>query len=176
MHYQVVFDPLRNGSELAICVFIPLLFSVPGIVGWPLIRSRDTNSARKGKFFLLASTIGFAVSVIVASISFVDYRQVKKAIATGDYQVTEGIVSEFVPMPSSGHNPGESFSVGGVFFRYGAGWDSLVFNAAWNRGSIHNRARQNHVPGNRYSSCGSRLIGWITGGAACGREHVRNGH
>ena len=140
MHYQVVFDALRNGSELAICVLIPLLFLVPGIVGWTRIRSRDTNSARKGKFLLLASTIGFAASVILASISFVDYRQMKKAIATGDYQVTEGTVSDFVPMPSSGHNPDESFSVGGVFFRYGAGWDSLVFNAAWNRGYIHNGA------------------------------------
>jgi hypothetical protein len=46
----------------------------------------------------------------------------KKAIATGDYQVIEGIVSDFIPMPISGH-PSESFSVGGVPLRYGAGWD-----------------------------------------------------
>jgi len=140
MHYHVEFDALRNGSELAICVVIPLLLLVPGIVGWTLMRSRDTNLARKGTLFLFASTVSFVITVVVASVGFVEYHQMKKAVATHDYQVTEGVVSNFIPMPSSGH-PSESFSVGGISFRYGAGWDSLVFNAAWNRGYIHNGAQ-----------------------------------
>jgi hypothetical protein len=140
MHYHVVFDALRNGSELAICVVLPVLLLVPGIVGWTLIRSRDKNSARKGALFLFSSAVSFVISVVVASIGFVEYHQMKKAGASGDYQVMEAIVSDFIPMPISGH-PSESFSVGGVPFRYGAGWDSLVFNATWDRGYIHNGAQ-----------------------------------
>jgi hypothetical protein len=140
MHYHVVFDALRNGSELAICVVIPLLLLVPGIVGWTLTRSLDTNSVRKGRLFLIVSTVSFAISAVAASTGFVEYHEMKKAVATCDYQVSEGIVSDFIPMPPSGH-PSESFRVGDVFFRYGAGWDSLVFNAGWNRGYIHNGAQ-----------------------------------
>ena len=140
MNYHVVFDALQNGSQLAICLFIPLFLLVPGAVGWALKRSPDPHSVLKGKVFLFISIASFGVSLVVATISLVEYHQMKLALAEGDYQVTEGIVKEFVPMPPSGH-PVENFRAGGASFHYGSGWDSVVFNSAWNRGYIHNGAQ-----------------------------------
>lgn len=140
MNYHVVFDALQNGSQLAICLLIPLFLLVPVAVGWALKRSHDPHSVLKGKVFLFISIASFGVSLVGATISFVEYHQMKLALAEGDYQVTEGIVKEFVPMPASGH-PVESFRVGGASFHYGSGWDSIFFNSAWNRGYIHNDAQ-----------------------------------
>ena len=140
MNYHVVFDALRNGSQLAICLFIPVFLLVPGAVGWALRNSSGPHSVWKEKAFLFISIVSFGISLVVATISFVEYHQMKLVLAEGDYQVTEGIVKDFVPMPSSGH-PVESFTVGGAPFHYGSGWNSIVFNSAWNRGYIHNDAQ-----------------------------------
>jgi hypothetical protein len=140
VNYYVVFDALRNGSQLAICLFIPLFLLVPGAVGWALKSSSDPHSIWKQKAFLFISIVSFGISLVVATISFVEYHQMTLVLAKGDYQVTEGIVKDFVPMPSSGH-PVESFAVGETSFQYGSGWDSIVFNSAWNRGYIHNDAQ-----------------------------------
>ena len=140
MHYHVVFDALQNGSQLAICLFIPLFLFVPGAVDWALKRSPGPRSVLQGKLFLFISIACFGTSLVVAMISFVEYHQMKLALGEGDYQVTEGIVKEFIPMPPSGH-PVESFRVGGRSFHYGSGWDSIGFNSAWNRGYIHNDAQ-----------------------------------
>jgi hypothetical protein len=140
VNYHVVFDALQNGSQLAICLFIPLFLLAPGAVGWTLARSTSPHPALKGKVFLFISIVSFGVSLTVATISFVQYHQMSLALADGDYQVTEGIVDEFVPMPPSGH-PVESFRVGAASFHYGSGWDSIVFNSGRNRGYIHNGAQ-----------------------------------
>jgi hypothetical protein len=139
VHYHIVFDALQNGSQLAVCVFIPLYFFLPGAVGWALQRSSGAHSVWKERAFVFVSIVGFGISLVVATISFVEYQHMKSALAVGDYQVTEGIVEEFVPMPSSGQ-PVESFRVSGASFHYGSGWDSLFFNSAWSRGYIHNGA------------------------------------
>ena len=140
MNYHVVFDALQTGSQLAICLFIPLFLLVPGAVGWALKRSPDPQSILKGKIFLFISIASFGVSLVVATISVVEYHQMKVALAEGEYQVTEGIVKEFTPIPPSGP-PVESFRVGGTSFHYGSGWDSIVFSAAWNRSYILNDAQ-----------------------------------
>jgi hypothetical protein len=140
VNYHIVFDALQNGSQLAICLFIPLFVLVPGVVGWVMKRSHDPHYELKGNIFLYISIASFGISLVVATISFSEYHQMKIALAQGDYQVTEGIVSEFVPMPPSGL-PVESFSVGGSSFHYGSGWDSIVFNSESNRGYIHNGAQ-----------------------------------
>jgi len=140
VNYHIVFDALQNGSQLAICLFIPLFVLVPGVVGWTLKRSRDLRCELKGNIFLYISIASFGTALVVASISFAEYQQMGLALARGDYQVTEGIVTDFVPMPPSGH-PVESFSVGRSSFHYGTGWDSIFFSAEWNRGYIRNDAQ-----------------------------------
>ena len=140
LNYHIAFDALHNGSQLAVCLFIPLLALVPGVVGWALKRSHDPLCELKGNIFLYISIVSFGISVIGATISFAQYRQMKLALSSGDYQVTEGIVTDFVPMPPSGR-PVESFRVGGSSFHYGSGWDSISFNSGWNHGYIHNDAQ-----------------------------------
>ncbi len=140
MNYHLVFDALQSGSQFAICFFIPLYLLVPGAVGWALKKAAGPHSIWKERAFLFISIVGFGISLVVATISVVEFHEMKLALAEGDYQVTEGIVEEFVPMPTSGQ-PVESFRVGEVFFHYGSGWDSLCFNSALNRGNIHNQAQ-----------------------------------
>jgi hypothetical protein len=70
--------------QLAICLFISLFLLVPGAVGWALKRSHDPHSVLKGKVFLLISIASFGVSLVVATISFVEYHQLKLALAEGD--------------------------------------------------------------------------------------------
>jgi hypothetical protein len=156
MNYYVVFDALRNGSQLAICLFLPLFLLVPGAVRWALKSSPGPHSVWKEKTFLFISIVTFGVSLLVATISFVEYHQMALFLGEGDYQVTEGIVKNFVP--SSG-TPVESFTVGEASFHYGSGWNSIAFNSAWNRGYSQRRAGQNHSPRNKYSSCCGKVNG-----------------
>jgi hypothetical protein len=44
VNYHVVFDALQTGSQLAICLFIPLFLLVSGTVGWALQSSPDPHS------------------------------------------------------------------------------------------------------------------------------------
>jgi hypothetical protein len=54
-----------------------------------------------------------------------------------DYSITEGVVTDFIPMPPGGH-ASKSFRIDGVNFSYGSGFGSTVFNSEWNNGAIHN--------------------------------------
>ena len=60
---------------------------------------------------------------------------------SGRHSVGEGDISALVEKEDPGGHPVESFSVGGESFHYGSGWDSIVFNSAWNRGYIHDDAQ-----------------------------------
>jgi hypothetical protein len=88
---------------------------------------------------LLISVCGFAVSPVFFIGRYGEYRQAKKALPTGNYQVAEGTVEDFSPMPPGGHSI-ESFKVGKNSFQYGSGWGSIVFNSDWNHGYIHSGA------------------------------------
>ena len=84
----------------------------------------------------------FSVAVIFAAAGFfasmyLEYRHIQKAFTEHSYSVSEGVVSDFIPMPPKGHGT-ESFVVNGVHFEYGSGWGSTTFNSEWNKGFIHN--------------------------------------
>ena len=66
-----------------------------------------------------------------------EYRNARNAFEAHSYSVSEGVVTDFVPMPPGGHST-ESFVVNGVRFEYGGGWGSTTFNSEWNKGFIHN--------------------------------------
>ena len=140
MNYNIVFDASRNGSQLAIYALIPVFVLLPALVGWALKDSDDSKEALKGKFFLLLSAVGFSFSLMLLIGNYGEYYRARKALQTGDYQVVEGIVENFVPMPPGGHST-ESFNIGSTSFRYGSGWGSIVFNSEWNHGYIHNGAQ-----------------------------------
>ena len=139
MNYHVVFDVSQNSSQLAIWAIIPVFALLPGLIGWALKGSSDPKGAFKGKFFLVISGCGFAFSLVLLTGRYAEFHQAKKALQTRNYQVAEGTVVDFVPMPPGGHSI-ERFKVGQTSFQYGSGWGSIVFNSEWNHGYIHNGA------------------------------------
>ena len=137
MNYHVVFDASRNSSELAIFALAPLGVLLAALIGWALKGSSDPKEALKGKMFLLFSAVGFVFSLVLLFGHYSEYYRAKKALRTRDYQVIEGTVENFVPMPPGGHST-ESFDIDKTSFRYGSGRGSIVFNSEWNHGYIHN--------------------------------------
>lgn len=137
MNYHVIFDASQSNSEIAIFWLGPLAAIIPGLIGWSLFRSSDPKEAAKGKFFLLIAFLGFCFSLVLLVGKYNEHFQSKNALRTGDYQIVEGTVENFVPMPPGGHST-ESFEVNKIPFRYGNGRGSVVFNSEWNRGYIHN--------------------------------------
>jgi len=110
------------------------------MIGWALKGSGDAKGATKGKIFLGVAAAGFLLSLVLFAGNFAEYYRAKQALQTGNYEVVEGTVRNFVPMPPGGHSI-ESFDIGETSFRYGSGWGSILFNSEWNRGFIHNGAR-----------------------------------
>jgi len=137
MNYHVVFDASRNGSELAIFALAPIGVLLAASIGWALKGSNDPKEAIKGRMFLLLSAVGLVLSLVLLLGHYSEYYRAKKALQTGDYQVIEGTVKNFIPMPPGGHST-ESFDIDKTSFRYGSGRGSIVFNSEWNHGYIHN--------------------------------------
>lgn len=135
MNYRVVLDVSHNSSQLAIWVIIPLFALLPGLIGWARKGSSDPKEAFKGKFFMVISGCGFVFSLVLLTGRYAELHQAKKALQTRHYQVAEGTVVNFVPMPPGGHSI-ESFEVGKTSFQYGSGWGSIVFNSDWNRARL----------------------------------------
>ena len=79
MNYHVVFDASQNGPHLGIWVIISLFAVLPGLIGWALKDSDDPNEALKGKFFMLISVCGLAVSPVFFIGRYAEYRQARKA-------------------------------------------------------------------------------------------------
>src|ERR1700744_2808099 len=65
-------------------------------------------------FYLIFSVIWTLVSFTA---TFGEYRRVTTELREGRYSVVEGRVTDFVPMPYTGHSE-ESFTVGGHRFSY----------------------------------------------------------
>jgi hypothetical protein len=137
VNYHVVFDASQNGPQLGIWAIIPVFALLPGLIGWAFRDSSDPKEAFKGKVFLLISFCGLALSLLLLIGRYGEYYQAKKALQTRDYQIVEGTVEDFVPIPPGGHSI-ERFKVGTKSFEYGSGWGSIVFNSDWNRGYIRN--------------------------------------
>ncbi len=137
MNYHVVFDASRNASELAIYALPPLGVLLAALIGWGFRGSSDPKEALKGKMFLLFAAVGLVFSLVLLVGNYSRYYRAKKALQAGDYQVIEGTVKNFVPMPSGGHST-ETFDINKKSFRYGGGRGSIVFNSEWNHGYIHN--------------------------------------
>jgi hypothetical protein len=136
MNYHVVFDASRNGSELAIFALPPIGVLLAASIGWALKGSSDSKEALKGRMFLSLSAVGFVLSLVLLLGHYSEYYRAKKALQTGHYEVIEGTVKNFVPMPPGGHST-ESFDIDKTSFRYGSGRGSIVFNSESNHGYVH---------------------------------------
>jgi len=115
------------------------------VVGWAVRTSGDRSSSMRGLAFQGFGLISIMAAAVFFFSMYSQYHSAKKALLARDYSVTEGIVTDFIPMPPGGHAT-ESFRINGVRFEYGGGWGSTVFNSDWNKNFIHNgvQARITH--------------------------------
>lgn len=137
MGYRTVFDVTQVGFQW----WIPLLFVIFGAmfagIGSVLKTSDGKDSAVRAVLFQVIGAGGILAALVFCASMYNEYRNARKALATHNYSVSEGVVSDFVPMPLAGHST-ESFVVNGVRFEYGSGWGSTTFNSEWNKGLIYN--------------------------------------
>ena len=105
--------------KLESAVFIPLLMLIliplfPKLEMWKYGRKTPV-----GVRILLAIMwcVTLLVSVVVYKSQFEMYNAVITAYNSGDYEIVEGYVENFDPMPPEGHKT-ESFDIEGVHFSY----------------------------------------------------------
>ena len=146
MDYEVVFEITLRGLGITTSAFIGLVLIAFGLLIYiypnilymfPYQQSNRWSEKRIRTF--LVFWLAFAV-LWTATTFFVTYSKQKvfrEAYANGEYEVTEGIVSNFDPMPRSGHKM-ESFTVSGTKFEYSDFVVTPGFNNATSRGGpIH---------------------------------------
>jgi len=136
MEYRVVFDVATAGYKAWNFALVGLVFSLVGLGvvafrrrlgGWWVIHPTA------GKVFAFCF-LGF--SVLWTTVSFVrtysDYRTLLNAEQTNALHVVEGVVSNFNPMPASGHTM-ERFCVAAECFTY----SDFVITAGFNHTTSH---------------------------------------
>ena len=136
MDYQVVFDITSAGYKSWPFPAFGLIFIAAGVVlvlnrkalpGWWRGSPRASNAFA---FFFL----GFSIlwTAIAFGATYSNYRSLVSAIETGSVKVAEGIVTNFKPMPVTGHAM-EHFCVQGACFEY----SDFVVTAGFNNTSSH---------------------------------------
>jgi hypothetical protein len=100
---------------------MPLLFVVIGVgVSWFNIKYNKSKSPKR-KFTIAFGFIfsGFALVMLLLTFpsSLANRNRTQKIFENQEYQVVQGKIEDFHPMPHSGHDV-ESFTVNGVYFEY----------------------------------------------------------
>ena len=130
MEYNVIFDVSQSGYRQWPFAALGLIFVA---IGTGLVLFRRSLPARTFKFFPFAF-LGFAVvwTLFALVCTSREYSGLASAIREGRCEVTEGIVSDFHPMPFSGHEM-EWFVVDGKRFEY----SDYVVSAGFNKTTSH---------------------------------------
>jgi hypothetical protein len=119
MNYRVVFDIVSVGYRAWWFVAFGVIFVLIGI---GLVTFRRFLPERRPRIFhryFPFVFLGFALlwTTVAFVTTYSEYRTVLTARNNGTATVTEGVVTNFIPMPYSGHAD-EKFTVNGVTFSY----------------------------------------------------------
>ena len=99
----------------ALLISFLMLLVIPFIPKKPGMLPKDRRIMRVIQVFAMIMA-GFAFSICLSN--DIDlYNTCVKAYRSGNYEIAEGYVENFVPMPKEGHAR-ESFNIGGVHFEY----------------------------------------------------------
>jgi len=119
MDYVTVFEVTDKGFEMI--TLIPLLFVVIGIgISWFNIKFNKSKSRKRENTILFGFVFcGFSFIILMLTLpsSLAHRIRVQKKFENKEYQVVEGEIENFHPMPISGHDV-ESFMVNGIYFEY----------------------------------------------------------
>lgn len=141
--FQTVFDSTQNGYKAWAPIAIPLSLTGIGalLVFAPNLMQKILPGGVQGKarkvfsWFYFCFTFLFTTTDLISAAK--EYYSIKHSFATGEYKVVEGVVTNFVPMPYSGHAL-ESLKVNGVPFSYSDNELTWGFNnTALHGGPIH---------------------------------------
>src|SRR6266568_4122484 len=131
MGYHTVFDVTQVGFQWWIPLLILIFASLFLGIDWALRTSGDKSYSWKGTLFQIVGGLGILGALTFFIAIYGEYRNALNAFDAHSYSVSEGVVTDFVPMPPGGHST-ERFVVNGVRFEYGSGWGSTTFNSEWN--------------------------------------------
>jgi hypothetical protein len=137
MEYTVVFDIVSAGYKTWVFPALGLPFILVGALmlrfyqylpTWPI------KSVRFRKGFAIAC-LGFSIAwtLVAFFTTYSQYRSLITALETGACQTAEGVVTDFVPMASSGQSY-ESFTVAGKTFKYSDYFVTAGFNNTQSHG------------------------------------------
>ena len=131
MEYNVVFDVSQSGFRQWPFAAVGLIFVA---IGAGLVFFRRRLFPRALGFFFSFVFLGFAIFWTTSSFvsTSQDYERLASAFREGRCEVTEGVVSDFHPMPHSGHEM-EWFVVGGKRFQY----SDFILSAGFNNTASH---------------------------------------
>jgi hypothetical protein len=124
IEYQTVFTVMQKSAPWWISVVTPTIisaFTVLAVIAFVKVKTRRLTIVIG---YLLIAVVGLVLSP--AGIGDM-YAGAKEVYAKGKYSTVEGAVSNFHPMPYSGHES-EVFSVNGVQFSYSDYVVSPCFN------------------------------------------------
>lgn len=152
--FIVVFDILDVGHRPHPFLAVGLLFVLLGVLRFVFPNAlpfREPRLLKKtSKYFFL----GFSVlwTTLVFSITYNQYRLAKNAAIEHDFEVVEGLVRDFKPMPSSGHSM-ERFCVEEACFEY----SDYVVTSGFNNTASHGGPIRDGLPV-RVSYIGNTII------------------
>ena len=117
--YHVVFDASSAGARYWWFPAAGLVFLLIG-AAWIALRRAWASLARS--WLWRAQPYAFTAfallwTVLSSSVYFSRYGQIRRALQAKRYEVVEGVVTDFVPMPASGHAL-EHFEVNGHRYAY----------------------------------------------------------
>ena len=120
-------------------VLLTPIFMMIGIAVFPSLlkkRLKDQNYHYNEKFvkwFCRGGLVYCTIFSIIILFSQIDmYNKIVRAYEQGNYQVVEGYVENFDPMPQSGHKK-ESFDIDGVPFSY----SDFIVQQGYNNAKSH---------------------------------------
>jgi hypothetical protein len=134
--YEVIFDVTREGYRfwwfpMAGLVGVLIGAGFFGAASLPQIAARIPGR-------LIGAGIAILSMIWVIAVfqgSYGDYRRLRRAILSGEYEIVEGTVTNFVPGDTGDHRP-ETFSVGGRQFSYRAAEVTAGYNRTQPHGGL----------------------------------------
>lgn len=134
MDYKTVFEITEKGLDMIF--FMPILFVFIGIgISWFNIKYNKSTSPKK-KFTIVFGFIfsGFALLIVLLTLpsSISTRTKTNQIFENKEYQVIEGTIENFHPMPHSGHDM-ESFTINDVYFEY----SDFVIHYGFNNTASH---------------------------------------
>lgn len=127
--------------ELDFNLLIPVIMMIFSLA-FPKIWKRSNENKYNNKSYKMVklfSGCAFAImlmfSLLTGITSWVSYENTVIAYKNGNYEIVEGYVENFVPMPYEGHSY-ESFEINGVKFSYSDYSITFGYNNAKSHGGV----------------------------------------